>query len=150
MNVSRLLGLLLCASFFASCEQDEPTDYLQIQWRFYSSRVLVLGNQAACNYQVKPADMDFEPSASCQDDDVYDFSNGKDLVIYNGAKQCTSTEPATVTKAYERRGDKLTIGGQEYTIVRLTKDTLTVSYCAPLASATGYTQGKVGMKLVRK
>ncbi|QHL88009.1 hypothetical protein GU926_11445 [Nibribacter ruber] len=151
MKLNRLSLLLLLAVPFTACEDDDDNaPSLNAQWKLYSSKVLTMGDQSACDYQVKPSDMDGAPStAACQVDDVYDFSNNKELIIQNGDKKCTPTESATTAKPYERQGDQLMIDGQAYSIVRLTQDTLILSHCTNLPSATGFTNGKVGMKFIR-
>ena len=152
MKITRFLALALCVGAFSGCdkeEEDEVASNLHKQWKVYSSKVVKLGGPEACAYQTKPSDMDFTPGENCQYDDVYDFSNTRDLLITNGNNKCDSNEPATVNKSYERKENKLVIAGQEYTIVRLTKDTLILDYCLPLAPITGYTNGKMAMKFIR-
>ncbi|WP_125077804.1 hypothetical protein [Rufibacter latericius] len=155
MKTTWLLVLFVGACLLGSCDSDEdatPEATLQAQWQMYSNKVLVLGGNEACAYKTTLKDMDFTPTAStCQDDDVYDFRDPAELVIRHGTQRCSSTEPASTSIAYERQGDKLFIGGREHTVVHLTRDTLILDVCVPLA-ATGWpatSYGKVGLKLTR-
>ncbi|KAA3440583.1 hypothetical protein [Rufibacter hautae] len=152
---TRLPGLIFCACFLGSCDADDdgaPTVTLNTRWQMYSNKVLVLGGTEACAYKTKPSDMAFKPTnTTCQDDDIYDFSSTTELVIEHGTRSCSANEPASATTTYERQGGKLVIGGREHTIVQLTRDTLILDVCLPLAAGNWPTTsyGKVGMKLAR-
>ncbi|WP_207433478.1 hypothetical protein [Sabulibacter ruber] len=155
MKTARLLLLLLLSCYVWGCNNDDEedtADLLQTQWDWYSNKVLVLGGEEACAYQTKPSDMYFRPSnPTCEDDDVYDFRSGSELIVSTGSRKCGITEAATQTKAYQRQGNKLTIDGQEYSIVMLTKDTLILDTCMPLGLGEwNRSHGKLGIKLVRK
>ncbi|WP_210462252.1 hypothetical protein [Rufibacter roseolus] len=155
MRKTCLLALLFWACVLSSCDSDDadaPAVTLNTRWQMYANKVLALGGNEACAYSTKPSDMAFKPTnATCQDDDVYDFSSSTELVIEHGTRSCSANEPASATTVYERQGNKLIIGGREHTIVQLTRDTLILDVCVSLAAGNWPTTnyGKVGMKLSR-
>lgn len=142
--------------FTAGCRKDDNRSApgLHRKWQVYSIKVLQLDdrfNQGACGYQTKASDLFGPPTVpSCQDDDVYDFTDRRQLTVYSGPKKCTAFDPGSSTKRYEQRGDSLFIEGTSYRIVHLSGDTLVLDYCTGIntypTGTGGLNQAKIGMK----
>ncbi|MER3465582.1 MAG: hypothetical protein C4329_15395, partial [Chitinophagaceae bacterium] len=110
-------------------------------------------NEGACSYQTRVSDLYGPPTIpSGQDDDIYDFTDQNELTIYSGAKKCMFSDPTSITKHYEQRGDSLFIGGYPYHVVHLSRDTLILDYCNDINTYPSGTvilnRAKLGMKFI--
>jgi len=153
-----LLAAFLTIVFTISCskEKNNLTPVLNRKWQVYSIKVLKIEdsfNQGACSYQTRVSDLYGPPTIpSCQDDDIYDFTDQNELTIYSGAKKCMFSDPTSITKHYEQRGDSLFIGGYPYHIVHLSRDTLILDYCNDINTYPPGTvilnRAKLGMKFI--
>ena len=154
---------VLLTAFFISVlttacnkQKDLLTESLDRRWQVYSIKILKLddsNNSGACLYKTSVSDFYDPPSIQpCQADDVYDFTNEKELTIYTGSIKCTVNEANSITKTYERKGDSLFINGTGYYIVHLSTDTLILDYCTDMniySPMPVINKAKVGIKFIR-
>lgn len=153
-----LLAALFTILFTVSCtkENNNFSTTLNRKWKVHSIKILKLDdsfNQGACSYLTNASDFYGDPTIpSCQDDDIYDFTHPQNLTIYTGSKKCTFSDPASITKSYERKGDSLFIQSNPYHIVLLSQDTLILDYCTEYNNyppgTVSLNRAKVGMKFI--
>lgn len=136
-----------------SCERtdNQTVDNLVGKWKVYSTKVLSVENNS-CNYITKASDFYFKPiNQTCENDNLYIFSNSNSLTINYGSNKCNSNEPTEENKSYSKSNNKLFIDNEKYRIVHLSKDTLIIDYCASINSVPNMnTKGKVGIKLIKQ
>jgi hypothetical protein len=156
---THLLAASLLFFFTIGCRKKEglSTETLHRKWQVYSTKIVRLDdsfNQGACSYRTTVADFYGPPTIpSCQDDDVYDFTNPHHLTIHAGSKKCLTNEPASTTRPYEKRGDSIVVNGLSYYIVHLSTDTMILDYCTDLNTyppGTIVNRAKVGMKFIAR
>lgn len=148
-NEKAVLIFILVISIVLSCKKGDTENIITLnkKWKTFSVKVLSIGPDA-CNYRTQPSDFYFPPiNSTCQDDDIYDFTDKSKLRIDYGTKRCDTYQPSSELKDYKQTGDTLKIGEDIYNIILLSRDTLILDNCSRL-NVYPSTPAKGGMKLI--